>query len=109
LGCSITQTGDETCSVAVDDHVAALNEDNAVVENVTLSQTSAPIVSENYSGSGSAYVGGLNSTKLARQGAYGWTVTGGSLVTFTIDATETGTVTYSDGSSESISNGAISS
>jgi len=79
-GCSVAQTGNATCSVAVDDHVAALNEDNAVVENVSVSLTSAPTVSETFSGTGSAYVGGLNSTTVNQQGAYSWVVTGGSPV-----------------------------
>jgi hypothetical protein len=165
--CSINSNGNETCSIAVADHSAALNADNAVVENVTETVTEVPSLSETIAGNGSAYLGALNSIGITQQGTATWTVTGGSkvdsatlsatygytgstlvnnaaltisdsanggvvsvmfnassqtyegtltqgssgatLATFSVDPTGSGTITYSNGATGTISNGVITS
>ena len=79
--CSLLPSGSESCAVAVDDHAPALNADNAVAESIatTLTESGASI-SATVSGSGSAFVGGLNATNITQQGGSGWTITGGTKV-----------------------------
>ncbi len=78
VGCSVA-TSSESCSVALDSHVAALGADNAVSESVSASvSTSGSNTVLSVSGSAAAYTGGLNSTSISQQGTSTWVVNGGS-------------------------------